>query len=85
MADSYNPGNQMSLAVRLSRAAQKEITKPEDSFQVFSVDLENTFPIQAASKISPERLEQLQQDGRDESLQTRKTTVLTRSSVFHAC
>jgi len=71
----------MSLAVRLSRAAQKEITKPE----VFSVDLENTIPIQAASKISPERLERLQQDGRDESLQTRKTTVLTRSSVFHAC
>ena len=74
----------MSLAVRLSRAAQNEITKPDDSFQVFSVDLENTIPIQVALKISPERLEQLQQDGRDESLQTHKTTILTRSSGFHA-
>ena len=49
----------MLLADHLSRAAQQEIIKPEDLFQVFSVELENTNPMQAL-KLSPERLEQLQ-------------------------
>ena len=67
----------MLLADHLSRAAQQETTEPEDSFQVFSVDLENINPVQAL-KISPERLEQLQRcTGQDESLQTLKTTILS--------
>ena len=50
---------------------------PEDSFQVFSVDLEKTNPMQAM-KISTERLGQLQRcTGQDESLQTLKTTILS--------
>jgi len=32
---SYKPGCEMLLADHLSRAAQQEITKPEDLFQVF--------------------------------------------------
>ena len=60
----------MVLADHLSRAAQYETTVPKDSFQVFSVELEKTSPMQAL-KISPERLEQLQRcNGQDESLQT---------------
>ena len=67
----------MVLADHLSRAAQYETTVPKDSFQVFSVELEKTSPMQAL-KISPERLEQLQRcNGQDESLQTLKTTILS--------
>ena len=67
----------MLLADHLSRAAQQEITKPEDLFQVFSVELENTNPMQAL-KLSPERLEQLQRyTGLDAALQTLKTTILS--------
>ena len=67
----------MVLADHLSRAAQYETTVPKDSFQVFSVELEKTNPMQAL-KISPERLEQLQRcTGQDESLQTLKTTILS--------
>ena len=77
LAVSYKPGSQMLLADHLSRAAQQETTKPEDSFQVFSEDLENINPVKAL-KISPERLEQLQRcTGQDESLQTLKTTILS--------
>ena len=50
---------------------------PEDSFQLFSVDLQKTNPVQAM-KISTERLEQLQCcTGQDESFQTLKTTILS--------
>ena len=74
---SYKPGCEMLLADHLSRAAQQEITKPEDSFQVFSVELENTNPMQAL-RLSPERLEQLQRRTRqDAALQILKTTILS--------
>ena len=74
---SYKPGCEMLLADHLSRAAQQEITKPEDSFQVFSVELENTNPMQAL-KLSTERLEHLQRcTGQDAALQTLKTTILS--------
>ena len=77
LAVSYKPGSQMLLADHLSRAAQHENTVPEDTFQVFSVDLEKSNPIQAL-KVSPERLEQLQRcTGQDESLQVLKTTILS--------
>lgn len=77
LAVSYKPGSQMFLADHLSRAAQYETTVPEDSFQVFSVDLEKINPMQALT-ISPERLEQLQRcTGQDEALQTLKTTILS--------
>lgn len=77
LAVSYKPGNQMFLADHLSRTAQYETTVPEDSFQVFSVDLEKNISMQAL-KISPERLEQLQRcTGQDESLQTLKTAILS--------
>ena len=67
----------MFLEDHLSRAAQYETTVPEDSFQVFSVDLEKTNPMQAL-RISPERLKQIQRcTGLDESLQTLKTTILS--------
>ena len=67
----------MFLAHHLSRAAQYETTVAKDSFQVFSVELEKTSPMQAL-KISPERLEQLQRcTGQDESQQTLKTTILS--------
>ena len=67
----------MFLADHLSRAAQYETTVPEDSFSVFSVDLEKINPIQAL-KIFPERLEQLQRcTGQAESAQTLKTTILS--------
>ena len=67
----------MFLADHLSRAAQYETTVPEDSFEVFSVDLEKINPIQAL-KISPEQLEELQRcTGQDESLQALKTTILS--------
>ena len=67
----------MLLADHLSRAAQQEITKPEDSFQVFTVELEKTNPMQAL-KLSPESLEQLQRcTGQGAALQTLKTTILT--------
>lgn len=57
----------MRLADHLSRVAQHQTTMPKHSFQVFSVDLERTNPMQAL-KISPERLEQLQLcTGQDES------------------
>ena len=65
----------MFLEDHLSRAAQYETTVPEDSFQVFSVDLQRTNPMQAL-RISPERLKQIQRcTGLDESLQTLKTTI----------
>ena len=71
------PSCEMLLADHSSRAAQQEITKPEDLFQVFSVELENTNPMQAL-KLSPERLEQLQRcTGQDAALQTLKTTILS--------
>ena len=67
----------MFLADHLSRAGQHEVAMPEESFQVFSLELESLNPIQAL-KVTPERLEQLQQcTGQDEALQTLKTTVLT--------
>ena len=61
----------MFLADHLSRAAQKKIVMPEDSFQVFSVDLENNIPIPAL-KIFLQHC-----SGQDESLQTLKTTILS--------
>ena len=74
---SYKPGSQMFLADHLSRAAQHEVTMPEESFQVFSLELGSLNPMQAL-KVTPERLEQLQRcTGQDEALQTLKTTVLT--------
>ena len=77
LAVSYKPGSQMVLADHLSRAAQYETTVPKGSFQVFSVELEKTNPMQAL-KVSPERLEKLQRcTGQDESLQTLKTTILS--------
>ena len=67
----------MLLADHLSRAAQYEVSKPEDTFQVFSLELENIVPVQTL-KIAPERLSQLQQStGQDTALQTLKSTVLT--------
>ena len=60
----------MLLADHLSRASQQEITKPGDAFQVFSVELKSTNPMQAL-KLLPERLEQLQRfTGQDAALQT---------------
>ena len=74
---SYKPGCQLFLADHLSRAAQHEVTKPEEPFQVFSLEVESLNPIQAL-KVTPERLEQLQRcTGQDETLQTLKTTVLS--------
>ena len=74
---SYKPGSQMFLADHLSRAAQHEVTMPEESFQVFSLEVESLNPMQAL-KVTPGRLEQLQRcTGQDEALQTLKTTVLT--------
>ena len=74
---SYKPGSQMFLADHLSRAAQHEVTMPEESFQVFSLELESLNPMQAL-KVTPERFEQLQRcTGQDKALQTLKTTVLT--------
>ena len=74
---SYKLGCEMLLADHLSRAAQQEITKPEDLFQVFSVELENTSPMQAL-RLSPERLKQLQRcTGQDAALQTLKRTILS--------
>ena len=71
------PGCEMLLADHFSRAARQEITKPEDSFQVFSVKLENTNLMQAL-KLSPERLEQLQRcTGQDAELQILKTTIIS--------
>ena len=67
----------MFLPDHLSRTAQHEFTKPEEPFQVFSLELEGLNPIQAL-KVTPERLEQLQLcTGQDKTLQTLKTTVLT--------
>ena len=67
----------MFLADHLSRAAQLEVAMPEESFLVFSLELESLNPIQAL-KVTPERLEQLQRcTGQDEALQTLKITVLT--------
>lgn len=42
---SYKPGSQMFLADHLSRAAQHEVTMPEESFQVFSFELESLNPM----------------------------------------
>ena len=77
LAVSYKPGSQLFLAHHLSRAVQYETTVAKDSFQVFSVELEKTSPMQAL-KFSPERLEQLQRcTVQDESQQTPKTTILS--------
>ena len=74
---SYKPGWQMFLAHHLSRAAQHETLKSEESFQVFSLKLETLDPMLALT-ITPERLEQLQRStGQDDTLQTLKTTILT--------
>ena len=74
---NYKPGSQMFLADHLSRAAQHETPKPEESFQVFSLDVESLDPMQAL-KVTPERLEQLQRcTGQDDTLQILKTTILT--------
>ena len=73
----YTPGSQMFLADHLSRAAEREMIKSEESFQVFSLELENTNPMHTL-KVTPERLDQLQRcTGQDEALQTLKTTILT--------
>ena len=73
----YTPVSQMFLADHLSRAAQREMVKSEESFQVFSLELENTNPMHTL-KVTPERLDQLQCcTGQDEALQTLKTTILT--------
>ena len=56
---SYKPGSQVVLADHLSRAAQHENPKSEESFQVFSLELESLDPMQAL-KVTPERLEQCQ-------------------------
>ena len=56
---TYKPGSQMFLADHLSRAAQHEVTKLEEPFQVFSLEIESLNPMQAL-KVTPERLEQLQ-------------------------
>ena len=70
----------MLLADHLSRAAQHENCVPHDSFQVFSLEIEDTSPMHAL-RITPEmteRLHRLQQcTGQDEGLQTLKTTILT--------
>ena len=64
-------------ADHLSRAAQREMVKSEESFQVFSLELENTNPMHTL-KVTPERLDQLQRcTGQDEALRTLKTTILT--------
>ena len=73
----YKPGSQMLLADHLSRAAQHETSRPEESFQVFSLELESLDPMQAP-KVTPERLDQLQRStSHDDTLQTLKTTILT--------
>ena len=73
----YKPGSQMLLADHLSRAAQHETSRPEESFQVFSLGLESLDPMQAL-KVTPERLDQLQRStSHDDTLQTLKTTSLT--------
>ena len=73
----YKPGSQMLLADHLSRAAQHETSRPEESFQVFSLELESLDPMQAL-KVTPERLDQLQRStSHDDTLQTLKTTILT--------
>ena len=65
----------MFLADQLSRAAQHETLKSEESFQVFS--WRYPWPY-ACLKITPERLEQLQwSTGQNETLQTLKTSILT--------
>ena len=67
----------MLLADHLSRAAQHETSRPEESFQVFSLELESLDPMQAL-KVTPERLDQLQRStSHDDTLQTLKTTILT--------
>ena len=74
---NYKPGSQIFLADHLSRAAQHETPKPEESFQVFSLEVESLDPMQAL-KVTPERLEQLQRcTGQDDTLQILKTTILT--------
>lgn len=71
LAVSYKPVRQMSLTDHLSRAAQREITKP-----VFSVDLENNNLVPAL-KTCLERLERPQCcTGQDKSLETLKTTII---------
>ena len=73
----YKPGSQMLLADHLSRATQHETSRPEESFQVFSLELESLDPMQAL-KVTPERLDQLQRStSHDDTLQTLKTTILT--------
>ncbi|XP_022777852.1 uncharacterized protein K02A2.6-like [Stylophora pistillata] len=73
----YKPGSQMLLADHLSRAAQHETFEPEESFQVFSLELESLDPMQTL-KVMPERLDKLQRStSHDDTLQTLKTTILT--------
>ncbi|PFX30098.1 Retrovirus-related Pol polyprotein [Stylophora pistillata] len=73
----YKPGSQMLLADHLSRAAQHETSEPEESFQVFFLELESLDPMQTL-KVMPERLNQLQSStSHDDTLQTLKTTILT--------
>ena len=57
----YKPGSQMLLADHLSRAAQHETSRPEESFQIISLELERLDPMQAL-KVTPERLDQLQRN-----------------------
>ena len=68
----------MLLANHLSRAAQHETSGPEESFQVFSLELESLDLMQAL-KVTPERLDQLQHSiSHNDTLQALKTTILTR-------
>ena len=72
----YKPGSQMLIADHLSRAAQTEVLQPDDTYQVFLVDLEATSLVQTLN-LAPEKLEQIQKcTGEDAVLQTLKTTVL---------
>ena len=73
----YKPGSQMLLADHLSGAAQHETSGPEESFEVFSLELESLDPTQAL-KVMPERVDQLQRStSHDDTSQVLKTTIPT--------
>ena len=73
----YKPGSQILFADHLSKASHHELSGPEESFQVFSSELESLDPMQAL-KVTPERLDQLQRStSHDDTLQALKTTILT--------
>ena len=67
----------MLLADHLSGAAQHETSGPEESFEVFSLELESLDPTQAL-KVMPERVDQLQRStSHDDTSQVLKTTIPT--------